>query len=370
VPTDDPVVAPERDGMGQSVTVPEVPRGDVVTMRDIAEAAGVSLSTVSRVLNDSPSRVPIALETRERILATAARLGYRPNPFARVLRGAPTMVLGAVVRDFSDPFFAGALEALAVEAMAHGYNVLLGHVPGGQDDSVGLPTVLDPRRCDAVLILGVMDDQPRLVADLVEAKGPVVALWQGTSPTRFPTVDVDDRNGITVGLEHLRLLGHERIGFVSARLPGDNPTREEAYASFMTGRRDGVPEGYLQRCDASLAGAASALDALLGLPTPPTAIACSTDLAAVGVLHHAFTRGVRVPADLSVVGYDDLMLAPYTIPALTTLRMPTSEMVIEAVRIAIRLAQDPGASRTPFRTVFEPSLVVRASTGPPARRGS
>ena len=116
----------------------------------------------------------------------ALRLGYRPNPFARVLRGAPTMVLGAVVRDFSDPFFAGALEALAVEAMAHGYNVLLGRVQAGQDGRVALPAVLEPRRCDAVLMLGVMDDQPQLVTDLVEAKQPVVALWQGTARSASP----------------------------------------------------------------------------------------------------------------------------------------------------------------------------------------
>ncbi len=165
-----PAVAPEHTGVGLGIDAPEPPgraaargSGTVVTMRDIAQASGVSLSTVSRVLNESPSRVPIALETRERILAMALRLGYRPNPFARVLRGAPTMVLGAVVRDFSDPFFAGALEALAVEAMAEGYNVLLGRVQAGQDGRVALPAVLEPRRCDAVLMLGVMDDQPQLV---------------------------------------------------------------------------------------------------------------------------------------------------------------------------------------------------------------
>jgi DNA-binding LacI/PurR family transcriptional regulator len=336
-------------------------------MRDIAQAAGVSLSTVSRVLNDSPSRVPIAVETRERILETAERLGYRPNPFARALRGAPTMVLGAVVRDFSDPFFAAALEALAVEAMNHGYNVLLGHVHGRQHEDLALPAVLEPRRCDAVLMLGVMEDQPQLLADLLAANEPVVALWQGLSPIRFPTVDVDDRKGIAIGLEHLVELGHERIGFVSWRLPGDNPTREESFVSFMSDRFDGVPSGYLQRCDPTMGGAAAALAALLGLPEPPTAIACSTDLAAVGVLHEAFGLGLRVPDDLSVIGYDDLMLASYTIPALTTLRMPTTEMVTEAVRMAVRLARDPDAPRSPVRTVFEPTLSVRASTAPPRR---
>lgn len=342
--------------------------GNVVTMRDIAAASGVSLSTVSRVINESPSRVPIAPDTRDRIMKEALRLGYRPNLFARALRGAPTMLLGAVVRDFSDPFFAGALEALAVEAMARGYNIVLGHVQGREQEGLALPAVLEPRRCDAVIMLGEMEDQPQLLADLLDANEPVVALWQGCSPTRFPTVDVDDRKGIAIGLEHLFQLGHERIGFVSARLPGDNPTREESFIEFMTSRFGSVPDGYLQRCESTLAGGEAGLQALLRLQQPPTAIACSTDVAAVGVLHGVHTHGVAVPDQLSVVGYDDLMFAPYTVPALTTLRMPTTEIVAEAVRTAIALIADRSASRAATRMIFEPTLIVRGSTAPPPRR--
>ena len=142
------------DAVGRAAPASRAIAGDVVTMRDIADAAGVSLSTVSRVINEAPSRVPIAPQTRDRILKEAVRLGYRPNPFARALRGAPTMLLGAVVRDFSDPFFAGALEALAVEAMARGYNIILGHVQGREQEGLALPAVLEPRRCDAVIMLG------------------------------------------------------------------------------------------------------------------------------------------------------------------------------------------------------------------------
>jgi len=338
-------------------------------MRDIAAAAGVSPSTVSRVLNDAPSRVPIAADTRERVTRAAVNLAYRPNPLARALRGAPTMLLGAVVRDFSDPFFAGALEALAVEAMAHGYNIVLGHVQGRQQEGLALTAVLESRHCDAIILLGDMQDQPQLLADLRDTNGPVVALWQGRSPLRFPTVDVDDRAGIAIGLEHLVQLGHERIGFVSARLPGDNPAREESFIKFMTGRFGGVLDGYVQRCESTLAGGDAALKALLGLPESPTAIACATDVAAVGVLHGAHSLGVTVPDELSVVGYDDLMFAPYLVPALTSLRMPTAEMVAEAVRTAVELVRDRAASRAPRKTVFEPTLIVRDSTRPPNQGG-
>ena len=103
------------------------------TMRDIAAVAEVSQSTVSRVLSGAPTSVPIAPETRARVVQAARELGYRPNPLARGLRGASTNLIGAVVRDFSDPFFAGAIEALVVESMAHGYNVVLGHIHGRLD---------------------------------------------------------------------------------------------------------------------------------------------------------------------------------------------------------------------------------------------
>jgi len=136
----------------------------------------------------------------------------------------------------------------------------------------------------------------------------------------------------------------------------------------MASRFGGLPAGYVQRCASTLAGGVAGLEALLRLPEPPTAIACSTDVAAVGVLHGAHSHGVTVPDGLSVVGYDDLMFAPYTIPALTTLRMPTTEIVAEAVRTAVTLISDRSATRTPVRTIFEPTLVIRGSTAPPPRR--
>ena len=343
--------------------------GPVTTMRDIASVAGVSQSTVSRVLNDAPTRVPIAAETRERVTLAARRLGYRPNPLARGLRGAATMLIGAVVRDFSDPFFAAAIEALAIEAMARGYNVVLGHAHGRVDEGLALTAVLETRHCDAIVMLGDMQDQPRLLEDLRQTSVPVVALWQGTSPIEFPTMNVDERWGIHAGLRHLTELGHHRIAFVSGLLPGDNWSRENAYTEFMTGRFGGVPGGYVQQVPNSLAGGEEALRRLLDLPDGPTAVVTSTDLVAVGVLHAAYSLGRTVPTELSVVGFDDLVLAAHTVPALTTLRMPIPEIVAEGVKLVVGLARDPTASREPRVTVFQPSLVIRQSTAvPPAGR--
>src|SRR6266545_3571574 len=276
------------------------PSGPVPTMRDIAAAADVSQSTVSRVLNGVPTAVPIAEVTRERVLQTARRLGYRPNPLARGLRGASTNLIGAVVRDFSDPFFAGAIEALVVESMAHGYNVVLGHVHGRLDEAISLTSVLETQHTDAIVLLGDLQVQPQLLADLRSSSVPVVGLWQGTSPLEFPTADSDDRAGIWAALEYLESLGHRMIAFLSAELLVDYRVREDTYVDFMRDRFGGVPSGYLERCPNTLAGGDAALRRLLELPEPPTAVATSTDLVAVGVLHAAHSLGAAVPERLSV----------------------------------------------------------------------
>ncbi len=336
-------------------------------MRDIAAASGVSQSTVSRVLSGVESRIPIAAETRERILEAARSLGYRPNPLARGLRGASTNLIGAVVRDFSDPFFAEAIEALVVESMSHGYNVVLGHVQDSLEQAVPLTSVLETRHTDAIILLGDMCLQPQLLADLRGSPVPVVALWPGTSPLDFPSADTDDRAGIQAGLEHLVELGHRRIAFINAELPGDFLVREAAYVDFMRERYGDVPSGYLERCPNTMAGGDAALRRLLALPKPPTAVATSTDLIAVGVLHAAHSLGATVPEKLSVVGFDDITISSHTVPALTTSRMPIAKIINYAIDLAVSMARDPSVRREPSRQVFKPDLIVRESTAAVAR---
>ena len=262
-------------------------------MRDIAAAAEVSQSTVSRVLSGAPTRVPIAAETRERVIA-GLRAGWATGPtrWPAGCAGASTNLIGAVVRDFSDPFFAGAIEALVVESMAHGYNVVLGHVHGRLDEAIPLTSVLETRHTDAIVLLGDMQEQPQLAGRPARTRrcrwwrcGRARARW--SSPPRTPTTGPASGPGS----EHLESLGHRRIAFVSAELPGDYRVREDAYVDFMRERFGGVPAGYVERCPNTLAGGDAALRRLLELPEPPTAVATSTDLVAVGVLHAAHSLG-------------------------------------------------------------------------------
>jgi DNA-binding LacI/PurR family transcriptional regulator len=329
-------------------------------MRDIARATNLSQSTVSRVLNRTPTLVPIAEETRERVLSTAVALGYRPNPLARGLRGASTMLLGLIVREITDAFFAGAIEAVTTAAANRGYNVVLGHAHARADEAITLWGVLEARHCDAILLLGDTRDQPRLLQDLAGAHVPVVALWQGAQTAGVPSVAVDNQAGIRAVLDHLIELGHRRIAFVGGRRLGDIKEREEAFVHHLARLREPLREGYVQHGENEPASAVAALDRLLALPEPPTAVVASTDVLATGVLHGAHERGLRVPDQLSITGFDDIPVATFTVPALTTVRMPVREMVELAVEMAL---DKPDRARDITPHVLQPELVVRASTG-------
>jgi len=335
-----------------------------VTMQDIAEAAGVSQSTVSRVLNDTPTSVPIAAETRERVQEVARRLGYRPNPLARGLRGARTMLLGVIVRDITDPFFATAIEALSTEALARGYNVVLGSAHSKADEAIALRAVLETRHCDAIVLLGDMRDEPKFLEDLRASHTPVVALWHGSELEGVPTVNIDNRVGIVAAVEHLVELGHTRIAFVGGRPLGDIRERRIAFLEHLASRGIGVPEDYVMDVTNDPAGGDAAVRTLMALEMAPTAIVCSTDHLAIGVLHGAGDLGVAVPTQLSVVGFDDIAVARYLVPPLTTVIMPIEEMS----GIAARLAMDELASAAfghATNYVVEPEFVVRKSTSQP-----
>jgi DNA-binding LacI/PurR family transcriptional regulator len=339
-----------------------------VTMKDVAAAAGVAQSTVSRILNDAPVRISVSDKTRERVHAIASELGYRPHPFARALRGAPSMLLGAVVRDITDPFFAGAIEALVIEAKERGYSVVLGHARAKADEAVALTAVLEARQCDAIVLLGDLREEPRLLEDLRNAQIRVVALWHGSRQPGhpFPTVTVDNRAGIRAAMKHLSTLGHRRIAFVGGASLGDMRDRQAAYLEYS--HTVGVVsfDGYVRHVPNTIHDGELALSALLRLPQPPTAILAATDVLAIGLIHAAYELGVAVPEELSIVGFDDIPLAAATVPSLTTVKMPIAEIAAAGIELAVGGASrhSDGPQEAP-RVVFKPKLIVRRSTAPP-----
>ncbi len=346
-------------------------------MQDIADALGVSQSTVSRVLTGAPMPVPINPATRQRVLDMARQMHYRPNPLARGLRGARTMLLGVIVREITDPFFTGAIDAISVAASKHGYNVVLGHAHGRADEAIALRAVLETRHCDAIIIVGDTSDQPRLLQDLREAAATVVGVWQGSEfLPGMPTINVDNKAGVTQMLDHLLGLGHRDFGFIGGsfsfaggRAFGDIWERQVAFVEGLAERGIEVPPDNI--CDVynNYAGGASGFERLMSRPSPPTAVMASTDVLAIGALRAASRMGLSVPGDVSIVGFDDLPLAEHMNPPLTSVCQPVAEIAAAAVRVAIDRASghqpEPGG---PVMESLAPSLVIRESSGPAPSR--
>ena len=345
--------------------------GRIPTMQDIADVAGVSQSTVSRVLTGAPNAIPINPATRERILAVARQMRYRPNPLARGLRGAQTMLLGVIVREITDPFFAGAVDAISTEANDRGYNVVLGHAHGRTEEAMALRAILETRHCDAILLVGDTSDQPRLMEELRDSNFPVVGLWQGTMPMPgISIIGVDNRCGIDGLLDHLLGLGHRRIAFIGGAfqegpLIGDIGERRVTFLDRLAREGLEIPDGYVRDAQNTFAGGAGAFEALMQRPDRPTAVVASTDVLAIGALHNASHLGLSVPGDVSIVGFDDLPIAEFTTPSLTTACMPIAEMAAAGVKAAIGEDKD-GAAVT--IQIMRPQIVIRGSSGPAPSR--
>lgn len=340
--------------------------GRAVTMNDVAAAAGVAQSTVSRVLNDAPLSVRVSPATRERVLAIAEELGYRPHPIARALRGAPTMLIGAIVRDITDWFFAATIETLSSQAKGYGYSVVLAHAGAAADEALRLTAILEARHCDAILLLGDFRGERRLVEDLRNAQAPVVGLWQGSEERGrpFPIVGVDNGAGIQAAVAHLAALGHERIAYVGADRLGDMEERQGAFRRHLGELGLPVRDRYVRLVPNTIAGGQRALAGLLALTSRPTAIVAASDVLALGLLRAAHDHRVVVPDELSIVGFDDIPQTAASVPALTTIRMPIAEMVAAGLQLSVGEQRWSGEGSVP-RLVFEPSLVVRRTTAAP-----
>jgi DNA-binding LacI/PurR family transcriptional regulator len=222
--------------------------------------------------------------------------------------------------------------------------------------------VLEARRCDAIVLLGDLGDEPRLVDDLRRAGIPVVALWHGSDAAPFASVSVDNRAGIRAALDHLHSLGHRRVAFCGNEMLLDVHERRAAFEERAGELGLPATPELVRHTENTFAGGEAALAELLALTEPPTAVIGATDVIAIGVIHAAYERGVRVPDDLSVVGFDDVPLAAAIVPGLTTVQMPVAAMIGAAVERVV----DGGAEQS-VPSPFAPSLVVRGSSGlPPA----
>lgn len=338
-------------------------------MKEIGQRAGVSQSTVSRILNGVEGSVRIPAATRQRVFQAVRELGYRPNPLARGLRGARMAMIGLIVREVYDPFFSQVIGAIGVEARRRNHNVVMGYAQSRVEDAADAVWVLETRHCDGILLLGDLRDQPPVLAELLSRGRPLLALCVGTRVTDVPVVNTDNAAGTELAMEHLWALGHRRIAFLDAGWLGDVRERRERYLGFLRQRSAPAPPEYVQLAESNdPQGGHLAASALVGLSPRPTAIFASTDTLAIGAMKAAADHGLRVPRDLSVIGFDGIPIGEYVSPSLSTVRQPIAQMAEIAVAELLALVDDPGLRPEPLRRL-PPTLVVRDSTAPPASTG-
>lgn len=335
-----------------------------VTLADIAEAAHVSIGTVSRVLNGREGSIKISQATTSRVMEAAQRLGYQPNPFATALRTQRTGVLGAILRDLGDPFLSELARALQQAAHEQGFELLIGHADYDAQTAQRQLTLMLNHWFDGLLLLGNIPGDATLLTMVQQSRTPCVAVASG-SQTTVPLVALDEGRGASLGLEYLFHSGHRRLAFVGSVEHAGVSERLATFRQFVHDRGLEWHEGYEQCCAARPPGdATERLRQLLSLPVPPTAIFCAADVLALRAMSVAWQLGFHLPDHLSILGFDDIEQAAESVPALTTIRQPIAVMAQEAVGMLRALIDGSPDDAREYRRIVQPELIIRASCAP------
>lgn len=324
-----------------------------VTLADVARAAGVSKMTVSNVINNKPGMTE---ETRRRVQGAVEATGYAVNPAARALSGGRSNLIGVITPRLNWSFVAEILHGASVTAEAAGLNLAIFTTASNAALERERATLLRTL-ADGVLLVIPSSDEREVFGDAV----PVVTL--GAQGPR--TVQVDNHTGAGLAARHLIGLGHRRVAHIRGQHNHlrDASEREDGFRAALGEAGLELPPAYFQGGDFSEEGGERAARLLLTLPEPPTAIFAANDHSAIGAMRAAQALGLRVPGDLSVIGFDDIHAAAFTDPPLTTIRQPLEQMGATAVRLLIDLIR--GAEPDELHVRFPATLAPRRSTAPP-----
>jgi len=333
----------------------------VSNIREVAKRAGVSTATVSRVLSRPDVVSP---DTRVRVLRAVERLGYAPNSVAKNLRTLKSRKLLVTVPDISNPFFALILQGIEDTAQKNGYAVLLGDTQHDEIREERYALMLKQKEADGLIFLG--HRLPRVAASVVQELAPrcapIVNGCEFSAELGVPSVHIDNAKAASEAMHHLYTLGHRKIGVVTGPLlsPLSRDRLEGALASAR--RQDAEQDVIVMQGDFSIRSGAEAADGLLKRPDRPTAVFCFNDEMAMGVMTTARQRGLHIPEDLSVVGFDDIRFAQCVDPPLTTIAQPMREIGEGTVRLLLEILS--GSRIPPVSVTLPHTLQVRSSTAP------
>lgn len=328
------------------------------TQADVANLAGVSQTTVSQVLNDADIAIPE--ETRKRILKAMNELGYIPNRMARSLRSGETRTIGMIVPDSANPFFAEVARGVEDASFKQGYSVILCNSDGNLDKELLYSDVLTEMQIDGILFIaaGLSEEH---IQTLQERRIPLVVVDREIPDVAVDSVLADNTKGGWLATRHLIELGHRRIGCIQG--PSDlSPSADRiiGYRRALEEAGISVDEEIMVRGDFQYEGGHQAARRLLTSEKPPTAVFACNDLMAIGTISAAVEMGYQIPDDLSVVGYDDLPLARFANPPLTTVVQPKHEIGTIAATMLLERVRDMDAPS--HRRVLDTSICVRRST--------
>ncbi len=327
------------------------------TIYDVARLAGVSTATVSRALNGTGQ---IAPATRTAIAAAVEQLGYSPNPIARSLVTNTTQTIALLLPDITNPFYAELVRGIQQSALSRGHMMLLCTTEGDPEREEEYLNLLQAKRVDGALVDGLVLPPDR-IARFVRDGFPIVCLDRDIDSSSIPLVQVDNRLGGRLATEHLLALGHTRIAHVSgAQALGISEERIAGYRDALAAAGVDADPRLLADGGFTEEGGYEATRGLLGSGVAFTAVFAGNDLSAIGAVNAIAGGGLRVPDDVSVVGFDDLQLAAFTSPPLTTIRQPAVEIARLATEILMDLTH--GNPVAEMRHVLQPELVVRASS--------
>ena len=330
-------------------------------IRNVAARAGVSIATVSRTINHIPS---VNAVLAAKVWKAIEDLNYFPNTQARALVSGRSKLLGLMVSEITNPFFPELIQEFENIAVEHGYEILIGSTNYEPRRMESCVRRMLERKVDGVAIMTFGIEELMLkrfaVGDI-----PTVFVDIGPDNPTSSTLTVDYRQGIYEGVQHLAVLGHRKIGFISGPLKlRSAESRKAAFVDCLKSIGLAACPAWLIEGDHTLDGGRDAMQKMLMLPDLPTAVMCSNDMTAIGVLHALFEAGLRVPQDFSLIGFDDVHIAEYTIPPLTTVRMSCKDLARAAVFSLLRHLH-PGRTTTPPVTSIPTHLTVRQTTALP-----
>jgi DNA-binding LacI/PurR family transcriptional regulator len=334
-----------------------------MNIKEVARLAKVSTATVSRTINGSDK---VTAETAERVRRAIETLKYYPNTNARALGSGRSSLYGLIISDITNPFFPELVKSFEDVAVQFGQEVLIANTNYDPHRMEVCVSRMLQRKVDGVAIMTSEMDE-HLIDEMSSRRIPLVFLDTAAPQNGISNITIDYASGIDAAVEHLSALGHKAIGFISGPMTLTSARlRRKAFCRSMKNKGLKIDEDLIEEGNHRMDGGHEAMALLLDKKVRPTAVLTSNDMMAIGAMGAVFERGLKVPHDISLIGFDDIELSAFTQPALTTVRLPRQEIAKIAFRALYNTRHNATAKGSEF--TIQPILIERKSTGPVKKR--